>query len=489
MNDLQATGLFAVLLLASVALGEAIRVFTRWQPESTRRVVHMGVGLTTAASPLWFDAPAGIYVLAVLFVAGNVVAILRGWFPGMHATQRRTWGTALFPLALIVALWLCWTLDASRIYVMQATFLVLGLADPAASFVGTRLRSPRRYRVGAATKSLEGTVAFACVAFACTLLAVVVLGPDRPLAESAAAAAVVAMLAATAEALGKAGWDNLWIVLAVVVPLSHLDATPGALVLHLYGVAAAVVFVVATFRAHALDLSGALAGGLLAWMLVALGGMRWAVPALVFFVLSSVLSKVGRRSKAEAESKAEKGSRRDAGQVVANGGVAACALAATVFDASPLWYVVFVGAFAAAAADTWATEVGTARRGTTRLLAVGPVVAPGTSGGMSLSGTAGAVAGAASVVLAAALVASASGVLWVLVGAVGVAASVVDSALGASIQARYRHPNGSLTERSEVGGQALPLAAGWRAIGNDAVNMTGTMVGGAGAALVAAALL
>lgn len=245
------------------------------------------------------------------------------------------------------------------------------------------------------------------------------------------------------------------------------------------GFVAAFAFFVLTLRVGVLTRSGALAGSVLAWMLVALGGWAWAVPALTFFVLSSAWSLVGRRRAAEAL--AEKGSRRDAGQVLANGGVGALLLALAAV--APAWtgvaYAGFVGAFAAAAADTWATEVGTLLGGPTRRLGVGARVPPGTSGGVSLGGTLGAVAGAASVALAAGLAGGMHTVAVAVVAAAGVAAAFLDTALGATLQARYRRPDGALTERTHDGGAALPLAAGWRWVTNDGVNLAATAAGAA----------
>ena len=220
-------------------------------------------------------------------------------------------------------------------------------------------------------------------------------------------------------------------------------------------------------------------------MLLALGGAAWAAPALVFFVLSSALSRAGRRRKRAAACLAAKGGRRDAAQVAANGGVAAAALAAWAVWPAPPLYGAFVGALAAAAADTWATEVGTLVGGPTRRLGVGAPVPPGTSGGVSLAGTLGTVAGAASVALAA-LPFGLAPALAAALAAGGVAGAFADTALGATLQARYRAPDGRLTERHAADGRPLSLAAGRRWLGNDGVNAVCTAVGAGWGALASA---
>ena len=247
----------------------------------------------------------------------------------------------------------------------------------------------------------------------------------------------------------------------------------------------AVAFGLVAWRVGFLDLSGALAAGLLAWGVLALGGWAWAAPGLTFFVLSSLLSRWGRRRKAAVERLAEKSSRRDAGQVAANGGVAGLLLVAHALEPHAALYWGFVGAFAAAAADTWGTEVGTFFRRPTRSVLTGRRVPPGTSGGVSVPGTAAALLGAGAVFASALPFAApfleairpATAALLVVGG--GFAAALLDSMLGATVQARYRASSGALTERPTEAGAALPLAGGLRWVNNDRVNLACTAVGAA----------
>src|SRR5207302_10227914 len=107
---------------------------------------------------------------------------------------------------------------------------------------------------------------------------------------------------------------------------------------------------------------------------------RWSLLLLAFFVSSSALSRVGRRRQEKAAAAAEfgKGDRRDLGQALANGGVAAaCAALSLARPAWPLAAAV-AGALAEANADTWATELGTLSRSTPRLITTGRRVPAGT---------------------------------------------------------------------------------------------------------------
>ena len=455
--------------------------------EVSRRFVHAATGIAVALCPPFFTAPTGIYALAVLFAGVNVVAIRRRFFPGMHGTERETWGTVAFPLALIAALWLCWTLDPGRVYILQTAFLVLGVSDPLAAWVGERSRG-RAYRVNGQTKTLAGSLAFAASAAGLVAFGVVVWGPEAfDWREVVMGALVAAGLAASAEALGTKGWDNLWIVLAVVVALAALGPHPMYVAPFLFiALIVAVVFAALSWRVGFLDLSGALAAGLLAWGVVGLGpmaagGAGWAAVGFTFFFASSVLSRLGRRRKRDAEARAIKGNRRDAGQVLANGGVAAVYLAATAFASEPAQgalFVAFVGAFAAAAADTWGTEIGTWVGGPTWDVLRWRRVPPGESGGVSIAGTLGGMLGALLIGWVAVGLGTSLWAATLAVGA-GVLGAWTDSLLGATVQARFLAPDGSLTERPTLGGQSLPLARGWRWVSNDMVNGACTAVGGA----------
>ncbi|MEM6784689.1 MAG: DUF92 domain-containing protein, partial [Bacteroidota bacterium] len=283
---------------------------------------------------------------------------------------------------------------------------------------------------------------------------------------------------------------------AVIVPLLVLHDNPDTLGTLLVALGWAAAFGALSYGLRFLDLGGTLAASLLAFSVVGLGGWDWALPGFVFFVLSSLLSKLGRRRKVSAV-QAEKGSRRDAGQVYANGGVAWVLLLVHVAAPQPWLYWGFVGAFAAAAADTWATEIGTWVRGTTRSLRTWKPVEPGASGGVSLAGTLGALAGAATVfaplpfVATEQLAALGIGPAFAAVVLGGVLASLFDSALGATAQALYRDVRTqALTERAatDLDERSVPnpLVRGWAWVTNDRVNLAGTL---AGAALVAAASL
>jgi uncharacterized protein (TIGR00297 family) len=244
------------------------------------------------------------------------------------------------------------------------------------------------------------------------------------------------------------------------------------------------IIAVAAYVARFLTRSGALATFFLAVIIYGIGGWQWTGPIVIFFVLSSFLSKYGRSRKVLFDQVFEKSSTRDWGQVLANGGFAG--LIAILSALFPLcdFYPLYLGALAAVTADTWGTEIGVLTKGKTISVLTLKSVEPGTSGGISEYGTFGGAFGAAVVAL--------SGYPWytelrttliVVVG--GVAGSLVDSLLGATVQAQFRcEVCGRITERKVHCERMTELSRGIPWFGNDIVNGLCSLVGAVVAWLV-----
>jgi len=262
------------------------------------------------------------------------------------------------------------------------------------------------------------------------------------------------------------------------------------------GLAAAVVIALAAYRARSLSRSGALAAALLGTVVFGLGGLGWAVVLVGFFVSSSGLSRFAGRRKEALNEKFSKGSQRDYAQVAANGGIAGLFVILHVLFPQALWpWAGFAGALAAANADTWATELGVLSRSAPRLITTGQRVERGTSGGISAAGTLAAGSGALFIALLAVLFWP-GGLLalgWEQIAAAlaavtlaGLAGSLVDSLLGATLQAIYHCPAcGKETERHPLHlcGTPTTRLRGLSWLGNDWVNTLCTLSGALAAAL------
>jgi uncharacterized protein (TIGR00297 family) len=229
----------------------------------------------------------------------------------------------------------------------------------------------------------------------------------------------------------------------------------------------------------ALSPSGAVAALLVGSAVWAGGGAVWFGALMTFFVTSTLLGRVGRARKAATKREFSKGDRRDAWQVLANGGVAAAAgLGAALRPDLPLWTALFAGALATANGDTWATELGVlSRRDPISLLGFRRVPR-GSSGAVSPLGLGATLAGAALIGTVCAL--GGGGAVRVLgVTLAGTVGSLADSLLGATVQSHFHCPRcDKETEgpRHHCGTAATP-SGGLSWFGNDAVNFCATLVG------------
>jgi uncharacterized protein (TIGR00297 family) len=200
------------------------------------------------------------------------------------------------------------------------------------------------------------------------------------------------------------------------------------------GVIGAGIFAFSARRARALSTSGAVAGTVVGAIALS-AGWSWGILLVAHFISASALSKLGENRKAQRiGAVVEKGDRRDAKQVLANGGLYVLAAIAFTLTATRAWYAVGIGALAASAADTWATEIGTLAGRNPRSIVSGQPVPAGTSGGVTPIGTIGSLAGALFIATGAAFARWPVSFTAVVLG--GLAGAMADSVLGATLQTR-----------------------------------------------------
>ncbi|MHB8597997.1 MAG: DUF92 domain-containing protein [Ktedonobacteraceae bacterium] len=152
------------------------------------------------------------------------------------------------------------------------------------------------------------------------------------------------------------------------------------------------------YRRRSLSRSGVAGAMVTGSVTVGMGGWAWGLSLIYFFASSSLLSHFRSHDKERtAADKFSKGSQRDILQVMANGGVAtALSLAHGLTrsqSAQDLLQAGYTGALATANGDTWATELGVLNTRQPRLITTGKPVPPGTSGGITLLGTCASAAG------------------------------------------------------------------------------------------------
>ncbi|MBI5352354.1 MAG: DUF92 domain-containing protein [Chloroflexi bacterium] len=236
----------------------------------------------------------------------------------------------------------------------------------------------------------------------------------------------------------------------------------------------ALIIAYLAYRAHSLNKSGAVAATFTGTVIFGIGGWQWAILLLAFFITSSGLSRAFKKRKQGLDEKFSKGHERDAGQVFGNGGVATLFAAFHFFYPESIvpWFG-FAAALAAVNADTWATELGVLNPHPPRIITnLKKVVEKGTSGGISLIGTLASLTGSALIAFLASLL-TGDWSLFLLITFSGLAGSLFDSFLGATVQAMYFCPKDNKeTEKHPLHtcGTPTTLIRGWSWLDNDWVN-------------------
>jgi uncharacterized protein (TIGR00297 family) len=218
-------------------------------------------------------------------------------------------------------------------------------------------------------------------------------------------------------------------IVAVFAALHHSEfPLAGRRVLMALGITA--VFAVLAWFAGGVNVSGALAGSAVAFIM-AVRDLRMFMALLVVFAITLLATRIGYVRKQQLRA-AEPPGGRTAAQAMANLGVAALVVAI----AARSWPVLALAALAEAAADTASSEVGMAFPGRTLLITTFRPVPAGTDGGVSARGSIAALLAAVAIAVAALYAELVSVYEAAFVATAGFLGVQVDSVLGAVLERR-----------------------------------------------------
>lgn len=204
-----------------------------------------------------------------------------------------------------------------------------------------------------------------------------------------------------------------------------------------------------------------------------------------FFISSTVLDRLLEKNNHDPENRfEEKGSRRDAFQVAANGGWAAVASGLFLITQHPVWLAGFIGTLAAANSDTWASAIGKRSNESPVTVLSGKPVPAGQSGGTTKAGNMGAAAGSLFIILCGSALfflpehIPLTWSVWPVLFAAGFAGQWIDAVSGAFLQGLYRcGVCGNLTEKRQHCSSRTSLIKGSKWVNNDSVNLICTFAG------------
>lgn len=168
-------------------------------------------GLAVATAPFFVSYETIILVECFLLVTA-IVAKRLGWFKGLSAVNRLSWGEVTFPLGVIVS-----ALIAPPAWIFAVAMLHVGLADAVAALVGKNY-GQHSFKVFGQKKSLEGSTAFLTVSG--MIMALLLVAAPLDIEIQMVIVVLVPFVSTLAEAVTPFGMDNFVIPVLVVALLS-----------------------------------------------------------------------------------------------------------------------------------------------------------------------------------------------------------------------------------------------------------------------------
>jgi len=274
----------AIVLVALGALILGVRAAQRrfaWEPELSRKSIHVAMGLVCVSFPWLFHQSWAVWLLAggatLTLLAVRRLPLLKARFGQVFCgVERESWGELLFPLAVAFLFWL----SRGSILLFCIPVLILSFADAVAALVGKRY-GYARYETDDGWKSIEGSSAFFVAAFVCTAIPLwFYSGAGRT--DCLLIASVMGFILVLIEAIAWRGLDNLFIPIVSYICLVRMLQLPAlTLSLHLVVLVSIILALAFWRRTTRLTQSAAIGAALILFVTWSVGGWRWLIAPLV----------------------------------------------------------------------------------------------------------------------------------------------------------------------------------------------------------------
>ena len=453
---------------------------------SPRKTVHVSMlGFAFLLPFLTWQQAAGAAILALLFNIFILPRLEVDLSKGLSATSQpaRTpscresvWtGIIIYPVSVLLLI----LFYHRRMYVVGAVWAIMALGDACASIVGEAVGRPALpYNLQKTWAGLTGFVLAGTVgAYALARWIVPIPDPSLPvrpgaidggflLLVCAATATVGALVESTPVRLD----DNLTVPLvsgAFMYCVFFMERSALASNLPYLGrrmvVAAGVnlALAVVAWLLGTVDWSGAALGGLLGLTVYMGYGWKSFAMLVAFFALGCLATRLGYRAKAARGIAEQRGGKRSWREVLANSLAAAFfSLLVITTRHEAAFILALIAAFAEAAGDTVASEIGQWLSPQAYLITNFRRVPAGENGGISLAGSLAGVMASALVALLGTAIGLAGPGGAAVAFAAALAGNAFDSVLGATLERRGLVTNGvvNFAGTSLAGGLALSVA-------------------------------
>jgi phytol kinase len=210
-NLLILTGIYLLLF----GISELLFIKANLKAENTRKFIHVSCGIVSLSYVFLFETIWPVLIITVSFAALLYISKKLNFLNSIHKVKRQTFGSYLFPLALLFCFIVYLYLDNSIYYYLPFTIMVI--SDPLAAFFG-KIMPLKTYKSGRYCKSIGGTIAFFISASLISFLLcffLLEIGIFKILLISP----VIGIISSLTEAFCKNGIDNILVPIVVVVTM------------------------------------------------------------------------------------------------------------------------------------------------------------------------------------------------------------------------------------------------------------------------------
>jgi uncharacterized protein (TIGR00297 family) len=480
MNELKSLTVLSLITISLIVLFEFLARKNIISKSFSRKLLHITSGFIVVYVPFVINSFLLVILIGSVFTISNYLMIKNRILKQIDDGKSENLGIFYYPLSFLITVLLFWNVNK---YLISLSFLVFSICDAMAALVGSSAKSKYFTNITKEPKTFNGAFTFVLVSFLLMWFIKFTFWEKLNFIEYdelsfAFIALIFSLLGGITEAISTKGTDNLTLPIVLSTAGMIFFVVGINLAGFILAFILAILISLISFRLKFLDLGGSIVTFLLALFIFGIGGWKWTVPILSFFILSSLLSKIAETlSSKEINQIFEKGSRRDYKQVLANGGVPLliCVLSVLIPDTID-WYLVYLLAVAISTADTWSTEIGTLFSKNVYLITSLKKVNAGISGGISFIGTIGGIAGSFFITLSAFLFVNLQMIDVLIILIFAFLGNLFDSLLGATLQVVYKCPAClKLTEKKFHCQVKTTYYKGLKFIDNDFVNFSSVL--------------
>ena len=214
MNEIYLFLIYSVALVGVMLLAESAYRFLHLPTEWTRKIAHIGAGITALTYPIYINNHWVVLALTLSFTLILFISKMQGIFPSIFAVERKSSGELFF-------VWITWllfllykTTDNEMYYYLP--FAIVVFADPAAALIGQSFPI-KHYTIKGHQKSLGGSITFFIFTLFLTLFFIPAI--DFETINALLFAIFFAIMVTIVEAVSFKGVDNISIPLAAIVLL------------------------------------------------------------------------------------------------------------------------------------------------------------------------------------------------------------------------------------------------------------------------------